>query len=140
MPEAVWQRRHTAIVRLAAVCAVALVVLAWAWGYGQPTAVAVLVAVAGPLAVAVAPGLSRVVRGAATTCSLMAASVALVHLWGGVTEAHFAFFVMIGVVSLYQDWVPFGIAVVVVAAHHGVFGTVYPDAVFGPHVHGSPWM
>ena len=63
-------------------------------------------------------------HAAATTLSLMAASVALVHLWGGVTEAHFVFFVMIGVVSLYQDWVPFGIAVVVVALHHGVLGTL----------------
>ncbi|SOC51930.1 diguanylate cyclase (GGDEF) domain-containing protein [Blastococcus aggregatus] len=140
LPEAVWQRRHSAIVRLAAGCAVGLVVLAWAWGYGQPAAVAVLAAVAGPLALAVAPGLSRVVRAGATTCSLMAASVALVHLWGGVTEAHFVFFVMIGIVSLYQDWVPFGIAVVVVAAHHGVVGTLYPHAVFGHGGQGNPWM
>lgn len=140
LPEAVWQRRHTAIVRLAAGCALGLVVLAWAWGYGQPAAVAVLAAVAGPLAIAVAPGLNRVVRAGATTCSLMAASIALVHLWGGVTEAHFVFFVMIGVVSLYQDWVPFGIAVVVVAAHHGIVGTLYPHAVFGHGGHGNPWM
>ncbi len=140
LPEAVWQRRHTAIVRLAAACALGLVVLAWAWGYGQPAAVAVLVSVAGPLALAVAPGLSRVVRAGATTCSLMAASIALVHLWGGVTEAHFVFFVMIGVVSLYQDWVPFGIAVVVVAAHHGVVGTLHPHAVFGHGGQGNPWV
>ncbi|SDF48968.1 diguanylate cyclase (GGDEF) domain-containing protein [Blastococcus fimeti] len=140
LPEAVWQRRHTAIVRLAAGCALGLVVLAWVWGYGQPAAVAVLVSVAGPLALAVAPGLNRVVRAGATTCSLMAASIALVHLWGGVTEAHFVFFVMIGVVSLYQDWVPFGIAVVVVAAHHGILGTLYPHAVFGHGGLGNPWM
>jgi diguanylate cyclase (GGDEF)-like protein len=139
LPEAVWQRRHAAIVRLSAACAVGLVLLAWVWGYGQPAAVAVLASVGGPLALAVAPGLSRVVRAGATTCSLMAASVALVHLWGGVTEAHFVFFVMIGVVSLYQDWVPFGIAVVVVAAHHGVVGTLYPHAVFGHGGQGSAW-
>ncbi|SDF73392.1 diguanylate cyclase (GGDEF) domain-containing protein [Blastococcus aurantiacus] len=139
LPEDVWQRRHRAIVRLSAVCAVGLVLLAWVWGYGQPAAVAVLAAVGGPLVVAVVPGLSRAVHAAATTCSLMAASVALVHLWGGVTEAHFVFFVMIGVVSLYQDWVPFGIAVVVVALHHGVFGTLQPHAVFGHEGQGNPW-
>lgn len=140
--EEVWQRRHAAIVRLAAACALGLVVLAWVWGYGQPAAVAVLVAVAGPLAFAVPPGLSRVVRAGATTCSLMAASIALVHLWGGVTEAHFIFFVMVGVVSLYQDWAPFGIAVLVVAAHHGVVGTLYPHEVFGHegHADANPWF
>ena len=63
--------------------------------------------------------------------SLLAASVALVHLWSGVTEAHFVFFVVVGVVSLYQHWVPFGIALVVVTAHHGIVGTLYPHEVFG---------
>jgi diguanylate cyclase (GGDEF)-like protein len=140
LPEAVWQKRHTAIVRLAAACAVALVVLAWAWGYGQPAAVAVLAAVAGPLAFALPQRFSRGARSAATTSSLMAASIALVHLWGGVTEAHFVFFVMIGVVALYQAWIPFGIAIVVVAGHHGVLGTLDPHAVFGHQGHGNPWM
>ncbi|HET6393234.1 MAG TPA: bifunctional diguanylate cyclase/phosphodiesterase, partial [Blastococcus sp.] len=74
------------------------------------------------------------------TFSLMGASVALVHLWTGVTEAHFVFFVMIGVVSLYQNWVPFGIALVVVTVHHGVFGTLYPHAVFSHDAQHNPWV
>jgi diguanylate cyclase (GGDEF)-like protein len=140
LPDAVWQRRHTVIVRLAAAGALALVVLAWTGGSGQPAAVAVLAAVGGPLALAVVPSLSRAVRAAATTCSLIAASIALVHLWAGVTEAHFAFFVVIAVVSLYQDWVPFGIAVVLVAAHHGIGGSFFPHVVFGHHGEGDPWL
>jgi len=106
LPEAVWERRHRAIVRLALVSAAVLVLFAWLRGYGQPAAVAVLAAIAGPVALAGMPRLGRKGQAAATTVSLMAASVALVHLWGGVTEAHFIFFVMVGVVSLYQDWVP----------------------------------
>jgi diguanylate cyclase (GGDEF)-like protein len=70
----------------------------------------------------------------------MAASVALVHLWGGVTEAHFIFFVMIGVISLYQDWVPYGIALVVVTAHHGIVGALYPHAVYGHDASHNPWL
>ncbi len=140
LPEEVWQRRHHAIVRIALACAVGLVLLAWAWDYGQPTAVIVFAAVAAPLAPAVLPVLGRTTRAAATTLSLLGACVALVHLWSGVTEAHFVFFVVIGVVSLYQHWVPFGIALVVVTGHHGVVGTVFPHAVFG-HTEGhSPWM
>jgi diguanylate cyclase (GGDEF)-like protein len=140
LPEAVWQRRHRAIVRLALTCAGVLVLLAWGWGYGQPAAVAVLVAVAGPVAVSCLPGLGRKGRAAATTLSLMAVSIALVHLWSGVTEAHFGFFVMVGVVSLYQHWVPYGIALVVVIAHHGIFGTLYPHAVYSHEAQHDPWV
>jgi diguanylate cyclase (GGDEF)-like protein len=140
LPESVWQRRHQVIVRLALASAAALLLLSWVWGASQLTAVAVLAAVAGPLLPAVAPSLGRTTRSAATTVSLMAASVALVHLWTGVTEAHFVFFVMIGVVSLYQHWVPFGIALVVVILHHGVIGTLYPHAVFGHGGMENPWL
>jgi diguanylate cyclase (GGDEF)-like protein len=140
LPEAVWQRRHRAVVRLALGSAGVLVLLAWSWGYGQPAAVAVLVAVAGPVALTYLPGMGRKAQAAATTLSLMAVSVALVHLWSGVTEAHFVFFVMIGVVSLYQDWVPFGVALVVVTAHHGIFGTLYPHAVYSHGAEHDPWL
>ncbi|WP_369832098.1 putative bifunctional diguanylate cyclase/phosphodiesterase [Blastococcus sp. TBT05-19] len=141
LPEDVWQGRHRAIVRLSFAAAVGLVLLAWFWGYDQPTAVAVLAGVAGPAAVAAVPTLGRAVRAAASTFALMGASVALTHLWGGVTEAHFAFFVMIGVVSLYQSWIPFGIALVVVSVHHGAVGTLFPHEVFGHDAaEHQPWL
>ncbi|MGY1724871.1 putative bifunctional diguanylate cyclase/phosphodiesterase [Blastococcus sp. SYSU DS0533] len=140
LPEQVWQRRHRAIVRLCLAVAGALVLLAWLWGHGRPGAVAVLLAVAGPLVVELLPAAGRTARTAATTGSLLASCLSLVHLWGGVTESHFAFFVMVGVVSLYQDWVPYGLAFVVVAAHHGLVGTVFPHEVFGHHGPGDPWL
>ncbi|TFV67811.1 UNVERIFIED_ORG: phosphodiesterase [Bacillus sp. AZ43] len=140
LPEAVWERRHRSIVRLCLASAGLLLLFAWLRGYGQPAAVGVLASVAGPVALAAVPRLGRKGRAAATTASLMAASVALVHLWGGVTESHFAFFVMIGVVSLYQDWVPYGIALVIVTLHHGVAGTLYPEAVFAHHAQHDPWV
>jgi diguanylate cyclase (GGDEF)-like protein len=140
LPEAVWQRRHRAIVKLCLASAALLVLFGWMRGYGQPAAVAILVAVAGPVALAGVPRIGRKGQAAATTVSLMAASVALVHLWGGVTEAHFVFFVMIGVVSLYQDWIPYGVALVVVTVHHGVFGTMYPDAVYSHDAQHNPWL
>jgi diguanylate cyclase (GGDEF)-like protein len=140
LPEAVWQRRHRAIVRICLTSAALLVLFAWLRGYGQPAVVGVLVAVAGPVALAVLPQLGRKGQAAATTVSLLAACAALVHLWNGVTEAHFIFFVMIGVVSLYQDWVPYGIALVMVIAHHGFLGTLYPDAVFSHEATHNPWV
>ncbi|TFV82812.1 bifunctional diguanylate cyclase/phosphodiesterase [Blastococcus sp. CT_GayMR16] len=140
LPEAVWQRRHRAIVRLCLVSAALLVLFGWLRGYGQPAAVAILVAVAGPGLLATLTSLGRKGQAAATTVSLMAASVALVHLWQGVTESHFIFFVMVGVVSLYQDWVPYGIALVMVILHHGVVGTLYPHVVFSHDALHNPWF
>jgi diguanylate cyclase (GGDEF)-like protein len=140
LPETVWERRHRAIVRLCLASAAALVLFAWIRGYGQPAAVAVLVAVAGPVALAVLPQLGRKGQAAASTVGLMAASAALVHLWQGVTESHFIFFVMIGVVSLYQDWVPYGIALIMVIAHHGIVGTLYPHVVFSHDAQHNPWV
>jgi diguanylate cyclase (GGDEF)-like protein len=140
LPDAVWQRRHRGIVRIALASDVLLVLLSWWWGHGQLATAVVLVVVGAPLVPAVVPALHRSVRAGASTLSLLAASVALVHLWEGVTEAHFVFFVMVGVVSLYQDWVPFGIALLVVTLHHGVVGTLYPHAVFGHNGGHDPWL
>jgi diguanylate cyclase (GGDEF)-like protein len=140
LPEAVWHRRHVAIVRLCLVFAAGLVLFAWVRGAGQPAAAGILAAVAGPALLATAPGLGRKARASATTLSLMAGSAVLVHLWEGVTESHFIFFVMVGVVSLYQDWVPYGVALVMVIAHHGIFGTLYPHAVYSHDAVHDPWL
>ena len=37
---------------------------------------------------------------------------------------------MIPVVALYEDWIPFGLAVGVVLVHHGLIGTLAPTAVY----------
>jgi diguanylate cyclase len=140
LPDEVWLRRHRAIVRIAAVQALALGGLTLAVGHAPLTAVFVVCAVAYPLAFLVLPGAGRGLRATATSLSLLGASVALVHVLGGLTEAHFHFFVVIGLVALYQSWLPFGLALLVVLVHHGAVGTVFPHEVFGHEgAYGSPW-
>ena len=140
LPEEVWKRRHRAVLRVAAVQAGGLGVMALLLGRSPLTALLLALAVAYPLVFTVLPGAGRGLRSAAATASLLAASVVLVYLMEGLTEAHFHFFVMVGLAALYQNWVPFGMALAVVLAHHGVVGTLFPHAVFG---HGSaqhsPW-
>jgi diguanylate cyclase len=131
LPEPVWRRRHGAIVRLAAVQAAALGVLGLALGQSLHHAIVWVAAVAAPLALAVGESRGRKVRALGTSVSLFGASVTLVHLSGGVTEAHFHFFVMVGVVALYQDWVPFGVGLAIVLLHHGVVGSLHPQEVYG---------
>jgi diguanylate cyclase len=140
LPEEVWKRRHRAVFRVAAAQAAGLGVMALLLGRSPLTALLLALAVVYPLVFTVLPGAGRGLRSAAATASLLAASVVLVYLMEGLTEAHFHFFVMVGLAALYQNWVPFGMALAVVLAHHGVVGTLFPHSVFG-HANGqhSPW-
>ncbi|SFK98518.1 putative bifunctional diguanylate cyclase/phosphodiesterase [Geodermatophilus ruber] len=140
LPDEVWRRRHRVLVWVAAVQGPVLGVLALATGWSPLVALFVPLAVLYPLAFLALPGAGRGVRSAATSASLLAASVALVHLLDGLTEAHFHFFVVVGLVALYQSWLPFGLALLVVLTHHGLAGTLFPHAVFGHAAgHHSPW-
>ena len=79
------------------------------------------------------------VRAAAASFGLVTASAMFVHLSGGFVEAHFHFFVMIAIISLYQDWAPFLVAIGYVVVHHAVLGIVDPDAVFNhPAARANP--
>ena len=141
LPDAVWHRRHAVIVRIAVAQALALGVLAAALGHSLLGALSGTLAVLLPLPFAVPAEFGRKVRAAAATVSLLGACVLLVHLMNGMTESHFSFFVVVGVVSLYQDWTPFGVALLLVVLHHGLMGTLHPQDVFGtPQAQARPWV
>jgi diguanylate cyclase (GGDEF)-like protein/PAS domain S-box-containing protein len=69
---------------------------------------------------------------------LCLASALAVHLANGAIEAHFMFFVMIIIVSLYEDWRPFLVAFGFVVLHHGVMGLVDRGSVYDHP--GNPWL
>ena len=71
---------------------------------------------------------------------LMTASAVLVHTSGGLIEAHFAFFVFIVALTIYEDWLPFLIAIGFVLLHHGVYGMFDSAGVFNAEGHAdAPW-
>ena len=76
------------------------------------------------------PAMGQRARSAAAVLGLITSSAILVHLARGVTEMHFHFFVMFGVITLYQDWLPFGLALGYVVVHHALLGTLHPTDVF----------
>ncbi len=79
-------------------------------------------------------------RVAAASFGLVTCSAVLVHLWDGVIEAHFHFFVVIGILTLYQDWMPFLVAIGYVVFHHGVMGALAPANVYNhPDAIAHPW-
>ncbi len=86
------------------------------------------------------PAVSRRLQAAIATYGLVTASALLVHLSGGRIELHFHFFVMMSVIVLYQDWLPFLVGLQFIVLDHGVVGTLMPDMVY-VHAEGQahPW-
>jgi two-component system cell cycle response regulator len=78
------------------------------------------------------------VRSLACSFGLLTAAAMGVHVSGGVTEAHFSFFVVVVLLTLYEDWLMFVLAVVYTLVHHGVLGMLVPGDVFAAHLE-SPW-
>src|SRR5437879_6248988 len=136
-----WRRRHAGIMILLWVNVVAIPIYGIATGHlslvhnvDSGVALAVLAALGA------APRLSRKLRTAFASLGLLAAAALLVHDSGGLIEAHFYFFVLIIVLTLYEDWMPFLLAVAFVLIHHGVLGTLQPHTVFDrPEEWAHPW-
>jgi signal transduction histidine kinase len=75
------------------------------------------------------------------TAGLTYCSAVLVGFSNGSIEAHFHFFIMIGFIALYQDWVPFLWNVVFTVLSHGI-GSVWRTNLIFNHPAGqtSPWV
>ena len=71
-------------------------------------------------AVASTTAVRRRVRAIAVTLGLLGCSALLLALTQGATEMHFHFFVVLALVTLYQDWLPFLLTVTFVLGHHAV--------------------
>jgi diguanylate cyclase (GGDEF)-like protein len=140
LPEEDWNRRHRALVASTWVCGVVLL----AYGAAEGFAVwhnAAHVLTLFPLALAAGTSrLGRSQRMAAASLALLTVCALLIHMSGGLIEMHFSFFVVIVVLTLYEDWIPFLIAIVYVLVHHGLIGTLDPHAVFNrPDAWAHPW-
>ena len=61
---------------------------------------------------------------------LLLAAAALVAAGGGLTDLHFGFFLVIGLISIYQDWTVLLLAVVLITIHHLVIGYLAPGTLY----------
>jgi diguanylate cyclase (GGDEF)-like protein len=142
LPEHIWRRRHQGIVALLWMHVPALFLFGMLVG-GQSVAHVLgdisLIAVCGIGASVEKFGIKA--RVIAASFGLVTCSAVLVDLWHGTTEAHFHFFVMIGVLTLYQDWTPFLVAIGYVIVHHGLAGVLSPSSVYqDPQAREHPWV
>ncbi|MEY2554208.1 MAG: hypothetical protein QOC57_2068 [Ilumatobacteraceae bacterium] len=130
LPDAAWMPRHRWILKVLwfHVIALGCVSLAKGNGLGHSLFESTMVASFGVGAV-----LTRTQRRASTlfaSFGLLTASAVLVHLFHGRIEMHFSYFVMVGVVTLYQDWLPLLASIGYVVLQHGVGGVINPSMVY----------
>jgi len=141
LPRAAFEARHRTVIVLLWLHVVGLVAFGLLLGYPLHHC---LVDVLPILVCAIGGmhrGFSRRGRASLGALGLVTASAVVVHLSGGVTEAHFHFFVVVALLSLYEDWVPWGLAIAFVLLHHGVMGAMDPKSVYGDHADAiaHPW-
>ena len=140
VPDDVRARRHRGILTLLWLHVPALVVFALVMGESLLHGLVEGGIVALPALAALALRRRRREATMAAAVGLLTASAVLVHLSGGMVEAHFHFFVMVGIIVLYEDWAPFLVAIAFVVLHHGVVGGLAPEEVFNhPGAIAHPW-
>jgi PAS domain S-box-containing protein len=142
LPEEQWRVRHRGILVLIAAHAVLLPAFGLLRGVHPLLALSEGALIASIGALAWMPRLGRRFRSSTAALALVTSSAVLVQFWGGYIEGHFHFFVVVAVVSLYQDWVPFLLAILYTAVDHGAIGTVAPDWVYGTNAAAvaHPWL
>ena len=130
LPDEVWAQRHRGILILLWVHVPALFLYALVRGKGPGHSFFEAIAVAFFAAAAMALRSERRLSTVVASLGLLTSSAVLVHLSGGLIEMHFHYFVVVGVVALYQDWLPFLIAIGYVVLQHGVAGVIDPTIVY----------
>jgi PAS domain S-box-containing protein len=134
LPEWEWQTRQK-ILRLllwAHVVALPIVTLLYDQGLGQAALDLIT-----PSFFAIGAQLKlggRRAQSLIVTVGLLSCSALLVHITGGESQSYFHFFVMVAALALYEDWLPFGVAIGYVLVQQGVTAEIvdYDEA-------NSPW-
>jgi signal transduction histidine kinase len=140
LDDAEWQRRHRLLKWLLGLHLAGLALLALVLGRDMQN---VLLTLAAP-AICLAFGHLLPQRRPASffvTAGLTGCSVILVSITHGSIEAHFHFFIIIGFIALYQDWVPFLWNIVFTVFSHGIGSVLNTHMIFN-HMAGqtSPWL
>jgi diguanylate cyclase (GGDEF)-like protein/PAS domain S-box-containing protein len=140
IPAKDWEVRHKGILTLLWFHVIIIVVVGIYKGFGPFQSLAEGAVVAVLAILSNKRNKSRSYRSALTGLGLVTSSAILVHFSGGYIEAHFHYFVMLAVIAIYQDWIPFLLAILFVAINHGLTGQFAPHAVYNhPDAYLHPW-
>ncbi len=125
-----FERRHRWLIAVGALHLPVLAVVGTAAGEGPAHLAVELVGIAGLFLLAVSTRPRRWARIVAATTGLVMCSTTLVHLTGGLTESHFHFFVVVALITAYQQWLPFLLAISWVLVHHTAAGYFLPESTY----------
>ncbi|HEX8600900.1 MAG TPA: PAS domain S-box protein [Chloroflexia bacterium] len=136
-----WQRRHRAIMVLL------WLHLAFVFAFGLAMGTDIKQVLFGTFLIgflgliAREPMWKRGLRSGAASLAMLTASSLLVNFSNGLTEMHFHFFVMVSLIALYQDWLPFLLAIAFVFFEHALVGVINPHMVYSHSAAwAEPWM
>jgi PAS domain-containing protein len=140
IPEKDWRVRHRGILILTWLQALGLAAFGIYQGFGVIQSVSEGLVIAAIAFAATWGEISRSRRSAIASLGLVTSSAVLVQFSGGYIEAHFHFFVMLAVIAIYQDWVPYLLAILFIVIEHGLTGQFVPTAVYNhPDAFAHPW-
>jgi signal transduction histidine kinase len=139
LDDAAWQQRHKVLEIFLLLHLPALAVFGVFMRH-SPLLVAVALA---PVVICLSLGdLARQRRLASffITAGIVYCSAVLVALANGAIEAHFHFFIIIGFIALYQDWVPFLWNILFTVLSHGLGSAFGRSLMFNHHdAQADPW-
>jgi signal transduction histidine kinase len=141
LPPEELRRRHRALLVLLWIHVVLVPIWGVVRGYSPGHSLLEGGAIAVCAVAATAVGARRTTGGPLLVAlGLLTSSAVIVHMSGGVIEAHFHFFVVIVLLTLYEDWTIFLFAAGFVVLHHGIGGAIDPHAIFNhPDAEAHPW-
>jgi PAS domain S-box-containing protein len=136
-----WDQRHRAILVVLWLQIIGLVAFGFWRGYDWQHLAVDGGAVTLFAAWATQPLGGRRLRSSVASVGLLTGAALGVHLSGGVIEAHFMYFVVIALLMLYQDWIPFLVAIAYVVGEHGLIGLLLPTSVYNhAAARKDPWL
>jgi signal transduction histidine kinase len=135
-----WQKRHRVLLWVLGLHLPTLFVFALWLQHNPLTTFYGLI----PPALCLLAGIVTTQRRAASffiSAGLVYCSAALVVITRGSIEAHFHFFIIIGFIALYQDWVPFLWNIVFTVLSHGIGTAWQAGLIFNhPAAQENPWV
>ncbi|MDH4187940.1 MAG: PAS domain-containing protein, partial [Nitrospira sp.] len=141
LTEASWVKRHRGLTVFLWCHVVGLPILGLLFGNSLLMSVSSVAAIGCCAILAGIQGFPSRVRSAIMGVGLALSSSVLVHLSGGYIEMHFHYFVILPLLMLYQDWVPFLVSAVFIAGHHLLAGLWFSHSVFNhPEALAHPWQ
>src|SRR3954465_11525773 len=129
LPQDAWERRHKWMLIILWAHVVVLPLYGLAQGYSLLHSAGHMGSLLVLAVLGCAPLAPRM-RSVIVAGGLLTASALVVHTSHGVTEAHFHFFVVIVILALYEDWLPFLLSLAYVVIHHGLMGVIAPHDVY----------